>query len=82
MPINRGFLYIKGNIMDIIRSKYVFHKIELEEGKCCIRFLEHCFRSVFKTIFGLIHPSTHGLLFVRLEVHNKEKGAFPLPYSF
>ncbi len=68
--------------MDIIRSKYVFHMIGLEEGKCCIRFLEHCFRSVFKTIFILIRQSTNDLLFVRLEVHNKEKGAFPLPYSF
>jgi hypothetical protein len=80
--INRRFLYIKGNIMDIIRSKYVFHRIGLEEGKCFIRFLKHCFRSVFKTIFSLIHPFTNDLLFVRIEVHNKEKGAFPLPYSF
>ena len=68
--------------MDIIRSKYVFHMIRLEEGKCCIRFLKHCFRSVFKTVFSLIRPSKNDILFVRLEVHNKEKGAFPLPYSF
>ncbi len=68
--------------MDIIRSRYVFHRIGLEEGKCSISFLKHCFRSVFKTVFSLIRPSTNDILFVRLEVHNKERERFRSPTRF